>query len=92
MINLTTHTGRYFFANEVTYNNGAQLKTVCRLVGQKSLTSTAKCVKGNRKHTADTMAGIREIMFTEDQLRTAAAGAHRKAQPADVAGEDLSLL
>jgi hypothetical protein len=37
------------------------------------------------------MAGIQEIMFTEDQLHTAAAGAHRNAQPADIAGEDLGF-
>jgi integrase len=86
-INLTTHTGRYYFANEVTYNNGAQLKTVSRLLGHKSINSTAKYVKGNRKHIADTMAGIQEILFTEDgQLRTAASSTLRKEQPADRAG------
>jgi len=63
-VNLTTHTGRYYFANEVAYNNGSQLKTVARLLGQKSLSSAAKYVKGNRKHISDTMANIEKILFT----------------------------
>ena len=32
---LRTHKARFFFANEVTYNNGVPLKTVSRMLGQK---------------------------------------------------------
>lgn len=36
---LFTHSARYFFANEVLYNNGVQLKTIARIMGQESLKS-----------------------------------------------------
>jgi len=33
---LRPHRARYYFANEVLYNNGMQLKTVARIMGQDS--------------------------------------------------------
>lgn len=75
-INMTTHTARYYFANEVTYNNGVQLKTVSRLLGHKSLASTAKYVKGNRKHLSDSMAGLEELLFNQEGQLKPAARAH----------------
>ncbi len=45
---LSTHSARYFFANEVLYNNGVQLKTIARIMGQESVKSAEIYVRANR--------------------------------------------
>jgi len=45
---LITHSARYFFANEVLYNNGGQFKTICEIMGHQAVQSTEVYVRANR--------------------------------------------
>lgn len=62
-INLRTHKARFFFANEITYNNGVPLKTVSRLLGQKSVKTTETYVKANKRNISENMDMVEQKLF-----------------------------
>jgi integrase len=69
---LRTHKARFFFANEVTYNNGIPLKTVSRMLGQKSVKTTEIYVRANRQNISEEMEKVEKVLFTEEgDLKTA---------------------
>jgi integrase len=63
---LRTHKARYFFANEVAYNNGVPLKTVSKMLGHKSVKTTEVYVRANRQNISDNMEMVEKKMFGED--------------------------
>jgi integrase len=63
---LKTHKSRYFFANEVAYNNGVPLKTVSKMLGHKSVKTTEIYVRANRKNISESMAMVEDKLFTID--------------------------
>ena len=65
-INLRTHKARFFFANEITYNNGVPLKTVSRLLGQKSVRVTETYVQANKRNISENMAMVERKLFDAD--------------------------
>lgn len=60
---LRTHKARYFFANEVAYNNGVPLKTVSKMLGHKSVKTTEVYVRANRQNISDNMEMVEKKMF-----------------------------
>lgn len=69
---LRTHKARFFFANEVTYNNGVPLKTVSRMLGQKSVKTTEIYVRANRRNISEEMEKVEKMLFTgAGDLKTA---------------------
>jgi integrase len=60
---LRTHKARFYFANEVLYNNGVQLKTVARILGQESIKSAEIYVRCNKTVISDTMEDVRDKLF-----------------------------
>ena len=68
---LRTHKARFFFANEVAYNNGVPLKTISRMLGQKSVKTTEIYVRANREVIASSMDMVEQKLFTKDgELKT----------------------
>jgi site-specific recombinase XerD len=65
-IELTTHTARYFFANVVANDNGLELRITGQLLGQKSLKTTAKYVKKNKRLLAENMQQVENNLFHQD--------------------------
>jgi hypothetical protein len=63
---LKTHSARYYFANEVTYNNGVEHKSIGRMLGQKSMKTTEKYVKANRTKIAESMEIVERRMFSDE--------------------------
>jgi site-specific recombinase XerD len=69
---LRTHKARFFFANEVTYNNGVPLKTVSRMLGHKSVKTTEVYVRANPRNISEEMEKVQKALFTaEGDLKTA---------------------
>jgi integrase len=60
---LRTHKARYFFANEVAYNNGVPLKTVSKMLGHKSVKTTEVYVRANRQNISENMDMVEKKMF-----------------------------
>jgi len=65
-INLRTHKARFFFANEITYNNGVPLKTVSRLLGQKCVSVTETYVQANKRNISENMDMVEQKLFDSD--------------------------
>ena len=63
---LKTHKARFFFANEVTYNNGVPLKTVSRMLGHTSVRTTEVYVRSNKKNISDQMDIVGEMLFSQN--------------------------
>jgi integrase len=63
VINLRTHKARFFFANEIAYNNGVPLKTVGRLLGQKSVNVTETYVQANKRNISENMEMVELKLF-----------------------------
>jgi integrase len=63
---LKGHKSRFFFANEVTYNNGVALKTVSRLLGHKSVKTTEIYVRSNPRNISESMKMVKEKLFDEN--------------------------
>ena len=63
---LRTHKARFFFANEIAYNNGVPLKTIGRMLGQKSVKSTEIYVRANRTAISESMETVEQKLFNED--------------------------
>jgi integrase len=60
------HDARYYFANEVTYNNGVALKTVSKMLGHKSIKTTERYVRANESNISESMKMVKEKLFTKD--------------------------
>jgi len=72
--NKGTHRARYFMVNEVLYNNGVPLKTVGKIAGQKTIKTTEKYVRPNKKHVSTSMAMVKKKLFDEEgNLKTTAS-------------------
>jgi len=66
-IKLDGHTSRYFFINEVAFNNGVtSLKTLAKMVGIKSLKTLMVYLKGNKKAISESMEMVRDKLFYPD--------------------------
>ncbi len=63
---LFTHSARYFFANEVLYNNGVQLKTIARIMGQDSVKSAEIYVRANRTAVSESMDMVEAKIYHPD--------------------------
>ncbi len=63
---LRTHKARFFFANEVAYNHGVPLKTIGRMLGQKSVKTTEIYVRANREIIASSMEKVEQELFNKE--------------------------
>ncbi len=63
---LRTHKARFFFANEVTYNQGVPLKTVSRMLGHKSIKTTEIYVRANKQNISEHMSRVEEQLFDKE--------------------------
>ena len=71
-ITLKTHKARFYFANEVTFNNGVDLKTVSRLLSHESVKTTETYVMSNPRKVSESMKMVKEKLFNKDgELKTA---------------------
>ena len=61
---LRTHKARFFFANEVTFNQGVPIKTISRMLGQKSERAVHTYVKANREAIRTSMQDVKAKLFT----------------------------
>lgn len=82
---LRTHKARFFFANEVTYNQGVPLKTVSRMLGHKSIKTTEVYVRANRQNISEHMNKVKEQLFTRE-------GGFVQQSPVKKTGKVISLL
>ncbi len=60
---LKTHVARYFFANVVAFNNRVPLKTIGKMLGQKSIRTTEIYVKGNKQNISEEMTLVEKKIF-----------------------------
>lgn len=60
------HQMRYFFANEIAFNNGVDLKTVSKMLSHKSIKTTEIYVKPNKRNISENMKMVKQKMFNED--------------------------
>jgi site-specific recombinase XerD len=58
-----SHDARYFFANEVTFNQGVQLKTIARMLGHRSDRAVHTYVKANRTAISASMKEVNSKLF-----------------------------
>lgn len=63
-IELSSHRARYFFANVVTHDNGIQIKTVGKMLGQKKLSTTERYVRASTKNISDSMKIVEKKLFS----------------------------
>jgi site-specific recombinase XerD len=63
---LSTHSARYFFANEVLYNNGVQLKTIAQAMGHESLKSAEIYIRFNRTAVSEAMQEVEDKLHNPD--------------------------
>lgn len=63
---LFSHSARYFFANEVLFNNGVQLKTIARILGQDSIKSAEVYVRANRTAISESMDMVESKLYRPD--------------------------
>jgi integrase len=60
---LITHSARYFFANEILFNNGVQLKTIAGIMGHQAVQSTEVYVRSNRTATSESMEMVESKLY-----------------------------
>lgn len=77
---LRTHKARFYFANEVLYNNGVQLKTVARILGQNSIKSAEIYVRCNKTAISEAMDDVKDKLFDPDGNLRSATGTSKKAK------------
>jgi integrase len=63
---LFSHSARYFFANEVLYNNGVQLKTIAQAMGHESLKSAEIYIRFNRTAVSEAMQEVEDKLHHPD--------------------------
>ena len=64
-INLRSHKSRYFFANEIAYNNGVPLRTVGKMLSHGSEATTRRYVRPNKRHISMSMTEVQAKLFNE---------------------------
>jgi site-specific recombinase XerD len=80
-IDMRSHKNRYFFANEVTYNQGVPLKTVSKMLSHKSIKTTEIYVRANRQNISENMAEVQRKLFNKDgELKAGVAEAPQQAK------------
>ena len=89
---LKTHKARYFFANEVAYNNGVPLKTVSKMLGHKSVKTTEVYVRANRQNISENMEMVEKKMFDEkgDLINPRNPSSSGNNSPVQSLGDDVS--
>jgi hypothetical protein len=60
---LITHSARYFFGNEILFNNRVQLKTIAGIMGQESVQSAEVYVRANRTATSESMEMVEAKLY-----------------------------
>lgn len=86
-INLRSHKARFFFANEVTYNNGVQIATVGRFMGQSSIKSPMNYTAANKELLLENMEMVEQKMFNDDgSMKSAAEKGGGKKKPTTPGG------
>ncbi|MDH7459639.1 tyrosine-type recombinase/integrase [Chitinophagaceae bacterium 26-R-25] len=65
-IKLNTHKARFFFANEIAFNNGVELKTVSRMLGHTSVKTTEVYVWANKKNISESMEKVADKLIDDD--------------------------
>lgn len=60
------HQMRYFFANEIAFNNWVDLKTVSKMLTHKSIKTTEIYVKPNKRNISKNMKMVKQKLFNED--------------------------
>jgi integrase len=63
---IISHSARYFFANEVLFNNGVQLKTIARIMGHDSIKSAEIYVRANRTAVSESMDLVESKLYNPD--------------------------
>jgi integrase len=63
---LFSHSARYFFANEVLFNSGVQLKTIAWIMGQDSVKSAEVYVRANRTAVSESMEMVESKLYHPD--------------------------
>ncbi|PSL19286.1 site-specific integrase [Chitinophaga ginsengisoli] len=58
-----SHQWRYFFANEVVFNNGVDIKTTGKMLSHKSVKTTEIYVKANKRKISESMGMVKEKLF-----------------------------
>ncbi|HVU97783.1 MAG TPA: tyrosine-type recombinase/integrase [Puia sp.] len=81
---LRTHKARFYFANEVLYNNGVQLKTVARILGQDSIQSAEIYVKCNKTAISEAMLEVKSKLFDQEGALKSVTGKNQKAKIVDL--------
>jgi integrase len=71
---LRTHKARFYFANEVLYNNGVQLKTVARILGQNAVKSAEVYVRCNKTAIIEAMQDVKGKLFDPEGNLKSASG------------------
>lgn len=85
-IKLDGHTSRYFFVNEVAFNNGiTSLKTLMKIMGIKSIKTLMVYLKGNKQSISEGMQMVEEKIFHPD-------GSFKSRQPATAGGEGARVI
>lgn len=82
-INLRSHKSRYFFANEIAYNNGVPLRTVGKMLSHGSEATTRRYVRPNKRHISTSMEDVQAKLFHDNgQLKIGAGHAVSQQAPA----------
>lgn len=74
---LEGHDLRYFFANEVTYNQGVPLKTTSRMLGHGTIKTTEIYVRVNRENISENMDMVERKLFDQHGTLKVTNARHR---------------
>jgi integrase len=92
-INLRTHKARFFFANEITHNNGVPLSNVGRLMGQSGIRSPHNYVKANKAVLLENMEMVEEKLFNDDgTFKTGEEKGEVKKKPTIIGGLSVAYV
>jgi integrase len=82
------HDLRYFFANEITFNQGVPLKTISKMLGHKSVKTTEIYVRPNRQNISENMAEVQRKLFNKNgELKVGEAPAPGQAKVITLKGK-----
>ncbi|TDW97061.1 phage integrase SAM-like domain-containing protein [Dinghuibacter silviterrae] len=84
-IKLDGHTSRYYFVNEVAFNNGiTSLKTLMKIMGIKSIKTLMIYLKGNKNAISEGMQMVEEKLFNADGTFRSSISTTSKEEPAKI--------
>lgn len=67
---LKGHQTRYFFANEVAYDNGIEVIAIKQMLSHKKMSTTEYYLRGNKNRISQNMQELKKTLFnTEGKLR-----------------------